>query len=191
MTEKEQTLIGGCIAKQKAAWDSFVQQYSPLVYHTIKKTLSLYHRDGSVEAVEDLFQEFFVAILRDDCKKLRQFRGERGCTLASWVRLVTVRITIDFLRKREPDYVRISDDICSDYPDIAETLVSREQEVSFQEAIQLLPPRDRAILQLCFRENLPPQDIAGILKMSVNAVYTQKSRILDKLRGILEKTSSL
>ena len=191
MTDKEKTLIASCVKGEKASWDNFVLQYSALVYHTIRKSFALHHAQFNDDVVEDLYQEFFVSILRDDFKKLRQFKGERGCTLASWVRLVTVRMTIDFLRKHEPDYAQVSDDIRSTCPDLAESLVSRQREASLLQAIQSLPPRDRLILQLSFRENLPPQDIAGTLKMSVNAVYTQKSRILDKLRDILEKNSSL
>ena len=83
MTEKEQNLLTGCIAGEKAAWDAFVLQYSNLVYHTIRRSLTLHHTEGSDEVVEDLYQECFVSLLRDDCKKLRQFKGERGCTLAS------------------------------------------------------------------------------------------------------------
>ena len=48
MTEKEQTLIAGCLRSEKAAWDSFVLQYSNLVYHTIKKTLSLHHAEPTL-----------------------------------------------------------------------------------------------------------------------------------------------
>lgn len=191
MIERDKTLIAGCLRGDKAAWDAFVVQYSGLVYHSIRKIFALHHVKLDDHAIEDLYQEFFVAILREDFKKLRQFRGERGCTLASWVRLVTVRMTIDFLRKHEPDYTRVSDDIRSDFPDLAESLVSREQEASLYHAIELLPARDRLILQLSLCENLPPQDIAGILKMSVNAIYTQKSRILDKLRDILEETGAM
>jgi CHAT domain-containing protein len=67
---------------EKAAWDAFVQQYSNLVYHTIRKTFSLYHAEPRNEAVDDLFQEFFHSLLRDNWKKLRQFRGDKGCSLA-------------------------------------------------------------------------------------------------------------
>ena len=73
MTERKKTLIAGCLKGEKAAWDAFVQQYSDLVYHTIRKTLTLQHTDTRDEVVEDLYQEFFVSILRDECKKLRQF----------------------------------------------------------------------------------------------------------------------
>ncbi len=41
MTYQVKKLLGTCLKGEKPAWDSFVLQYSGLVYHTIKKTLSL------------------------------------------------------------------------------------------------------------------------------------------------------
>jgi hypothetical protein len=57
MTEKEKTLIAGCLRNEKAAWDSFVLQYSNLVYHTIKKTLIRHHAEPHADVVEDLYQD--------------------------------------------------------------------------------------------------------------------------------------
>jgi DNA-directed RNA polymerase specialized sigma24 family protein len=47
------------------------------------------------------------------------------------------------------------------------------------------------IIDLCYRQGLAVEEIAAILKTSVNAVYTQKSRVLDKIREILRKSGSL
>jgi RNA polymerase sigma factor (sigma-70 family) len=191
MTEKEKSLITGCVKGEKASWDVFVLQYSALVYHTIRKTFALHHVKVSDDVIEDLYQEFFLAILRDDFKKLRQFRGERGCSLASWVRLVAARLTIDFLRSREANQAPVGENIRSDQRDPAEDLNSREREVLLLEAFEALPERDRLFLQLYYQQSLAPSAIAAILRMSVRAVYTQKSRLLDKLRKILEKSCSL
>ena len=128
MTEKEKTLLTGCLKGEKAAWDAFVLQYSSLVYHTIKKTLSLYHCDSSSNPVEDLYQDVFVSLLRDDFRKLRQFRGDRGCSLASWIRVLAARLTIDFLRKQGVAFVEASDAVASNDPDPAESLINEEQE---------------------------------------------------------------
>ena len=45
VTEKEKSLLAGCIRGDKASWDAFVSQYSPLVYHTIRKTFVTYHAE--------------------------------------------------------------------------------------------------------------------------------------------------
>jgi hypothetical protein len=56
VTEQEKSLIAGCVKGDKATWDAFVRQYSGLIYHTIKKTLSLHHTEPRSDIVDDLFQ---------------------------------------------------------------------------------------------------------------------------------------
>ena len=187
MTEQEKTLIAGCVKGEKTAWDAFVQQYSNLVYHTIRKTLTLHHTESRDEVIEDLYQEFFISVLQNNCRKLSQFRGDGGCSLASWLRVVVSRLTIDFLRKQAAPTVEVTEAFASDEADASDSLIDREKEMSLSQALDGLSPRDRLIIQLSFRQALPPEEIAAILKMSVGAVYTQKSRILDKLREILRK----
>jgi RNA polymerase sigma factor (sigma-70 family) len=53
------------------------------------------------------------------------------------------------------------------------------------EALESLSPRDRLFVDLHFYRGLPPKEVAAILKTSVNAIYTQKSRILGRLRQSL------
>jgi RNA polymerase sigma factor (sigma-70 family) len=191
MTEKEKVLLEGCLKAEKAAWDALVLRYSSLVYHTIKKTFALYHSEPRPDSVEDLFQEFFLSILRDDFKKLRQFRGERGCSLASWLRVIAARLTVDFLRKQGPARVEVADTVPFEGPDPPASVIQREEEEMLVQTLQSLSAPDRIFIDLCFRQGLPPEDIAAILKVSVNAVYTQKSRILDKLRESLKKNQVL
>ena len=191
MTEKEKALLSGCVHGDKAAWDAFVVQYSSLVYHTIRKTLSLYHVEARQELIEDLFQEFFLSILRDDFRKLRQFRGERGCSLASWLRLVAARLTIDFLRQQGLRTVEVPENLPSAEADPSDSLMDTEQAARLTQALEELPPRDRLFLEFYYRKGLSPEEIAAILKVSVSAVYTQKSRILAKLREILRNTVAL
>jgi RNA polymerase sigma factor (sigma-70 family) len=191
MTEKEQTLIAGCLRSEKAAWDSFVLQYSNLVYHTIKRTLSLHHAEPRADLVEDLYQEFFVSLLRNECKKLRQFTGAHGCSLASWLRMLAARLTIDFLRKRAPTSGEISRVMSRHGPDPAELFIDEQQERLLDEAIQTLSPRDRILLDLCYRQAMASEEVAQLLKTSVNAVYTQKSRVLEKIREVLRRSGAL
>jgi RNA polymerase sigma factor (sigma-70 family) len=191
MTDKEQALIQGCLRSEKASWDSFVLQYSNLVYYTIKKTLLRHHTDSRADTVEELYQEFFVSLLRDECKKLRQFKGLRDCSLASWLRIVTTRLTIDFIRKQALPAGELANAIARDSPDPAEPLINEEQQKLLNQAIQSLSARDRVLLDLCYRQLLASDEVAQILKISVNAVYAQKSRVLEKIREVLRKSGAL
>ena len=191
MTEKEKTLLTGCLNREKTAWDAFVLQYSALVYHTIRKTFSLYHTEPRTDLVEDLYQDVFLTVLKDDFKKLRQFRGDRGCSLASWLRVVAARLTIDFLRQQRPPTVEVTDSLPSARPDPPNSLIDNEQGAQLSEALEGLPPRDRLFVDLCFRQSLPSEEIASIFRVSVSAAYTKKSRILAKLRETLRKSAPL
>ena len=186
MTEAEKTLIAGCLHGDKAAWDGFVLQYSGLIYHTIRKTAAFHRAETPQDFADDLFQEIFLALVKDEFLQLRKFRGDRDCTLASWLRMIAARRTIDQLRKlsrpansaEELLYNQITEESDSD------TIDDQLQELN--KALSELPSRDRILIDLCFRQNLPVQDVAAILHLSVGAVYTQKSRILAKLREALK-----
>jgi RNA polymerase sigma-70 factor, ECF subfamily len=191
MTDQEKDLLAGCLRRDQAAWDGFVLRYSSLVFHTIRKTFAFYYVEVGTDTVEDLFQEFFLALLRDDLKKLRQFKGNRGCSLASWLRVVAARLTIDALRKHAPSEVELAEALSAGFVDLYISVPEEEVYESLAGALQTLSPRDRFFLDLYYRQGLPPEEIAAVLETSVNAVYTQKSRILVKLREALKKIGRL
>ena len=105
--------------------------------------------------------------------------------MASWLRVVASRLTIDFLRKRRAPEVEVKETIASDQPTAPDLVLDREQANMLLRAIESLSSRDRLVIELTYHQGLPPQEIASILKLSVGALYTQKSRILDKLREVL------
>ena len=189
MTEKERTLVAGCVKGEKAAWDGFVIKFSPLVYQTIKRTLTVYHAEAASDRVEDLYQEFFLSIVRDEFKKLRQFRGDRGCSLASWLRMVAARLTIDFLRTQTAENLKVTGFCFVEQTDESASL-KEEQERLLSQAVAALSDRDRIFIDLYYRQDLPAEEIAAILKVSPGAVYTQKSRLLSNLRATLKGSES-
>jgi RNA polymerase sigma factor (sigma-70 family) len=105
--------------------------------------------------------------------------------------MIASRRTIDHLRK-----VKFQNDSLEDYfmgaaEEVPDPLIDQDQAKLISQTVAELSPRDRIIIDLVFRQNLSAQDVAAILRMSVGAVYTQKSRILAKLRETLEKSRSL
>jgi RNA polymerase sigma-70 factor (ECF subfamily) len=185
MTEKEKILIAGCVTGDKSSWDKFVQQYSALVYHTIRKTLALYRAEVSPDLVEDLFQEVFLSLLKDESLQLRRFRGD--CSCASWLRMIAARRTIDSLRKSSRAVDLVDDSMYKNALDQTSNESNDDQLQQLAGAISHLEPHEQIVIDLFYRQNLSAQDVASILRLSVGAVYTQKSRILSKLREAFQK----
>jgi len=180
----EDELLKGCISGDKEEWNIFIQRYSKLIYHTIYKTHRVNDKPANPDDINDLFQEVFTSFCADNFKKLRMFDSTKGCTLPSWLRMITVRMTIDHLRKNRP--VTSIDDLSAE-PSQAwdqEAIIDEESLKYLREMLEELPVKDKLLIELFFMRELPPEEVAQILHISVGAFYTRKNRIIEKLRKI-------
>jgi RNA polymerase sigma-70 factor (ECF subfamily) len=187
-------LLTKCINGEQASWDIFVKRYSKLVYHAVHHTLKLHSYTHKTEDIEDIHNSIFLSLIENDFRKLRQFEGRRGCSLSSWVRLISVRSTIDFLRSQKV-HLSINGDSETAQP-IIETLIDdrlsvekqmemAETERAFKDAINELSPSDKLFIRLYYEKELPEEEIAGIMHVSINTIYSKKNRIREKIKKIL------
>jgi RNA polymerase sigma-70 factor (ECF subfamily) len=180
----ESELLKGCVSGKKESWTLFVKQYNKLLYHTIYKTLRVNGRPTDPDDINDLFQEVFTSFCENNCKKLRAYDPQKGVKLSSWLRMITVRMTIDHLRKSKPV---ASLDALSVEPSQAggqEGLLDEEAMELLREVIEQLSTKDKLLIELFYMKELPPEEIAQILKISPGALYTRKNRVLEKMRKI-------
>lgn len=187
----ESELLKGCTSGDKESWSLFVKQYNKLIYHTIYKTLRVNGQPTDPDDINDLFQEVFTAFCENDCKKLRAFDPQRGVKLSSWLRMITVRMTIDHLRKSKPstslDALPVEPSQAGDQ----EGLLDQESLRLLREVMEQLSTKDKLLIELFYMKELPPEEIAQILKISVGALYTRKNRVLEKMRKIAEEQKLL
>jgi len=94
--------VQSCIRQEPFAWDEFVEKYSRLIYSYIHKVLRSKGIAASESYAGDICQELFSSLIKDDFKKLKTFRAQNGCSLASWLRQVTVNFSIDYTRRMKP-----------------------------------------------------------------------------------------
>jgi len=190
-----------CIAADPDAWNAFIERYSRLIYSAIHATLRLKGYDSRfLDSVGDIFQDVFAFLQHDTYKKLKTYQGKNGCSFASWLRLVTVRRTIDYLRKQK-NMVSLDaadeegnslSDICA-----AAGVSARDscigEDVLFQlaQCIDGLPGDDRYCLELLFRQRLSPVEVGQTLGISRQAVDMRKMRFLDKLKDCFRKKGLL
>jgi RNA polymerase sigma factor (sigma-70 family) len=183
----EAKLLQGCIAGDKQSWDVFVKHFSRLIYHSIYKTLRVHDKQTPPDDINDLFQDIFTAFCTDRCKKLRVFDPEKGLTLSSWIRMIAVRMTIDHIRKRR-DTASLDDiPIAPSQVGDQESLIDRESQENLQALLEELPAKDKLLIELAIMRELPPEEVARMLHISVGAFYTRKNRIIERLKNLIRK----
>jgi len=103
--EQDRSLLSGCFADNGEARETLVRQFSNLVYQAVLHTLTAKSVQFNRHDVEDLHNNIFVKLFDNNCRKLRQYKGRNGCSLATWIRLVAVRTVLDHLRKKGVDAI--------------------------------------------------------------------------------------
>jgi len=190
----DEALVAAVLAGEPAAWPTFAARYERLVGACIRKVLRRHGAHFAEEDFEDIVSQTALNIVRDDYKKLRAFDPTRGYKLSSWIGLIATNTAYDALRRREPvesaHTASLDDDEAPLQPASAEepadvALERADRAALLRRAVRELPPGDQLFVTYYFEDELDPEDIARLLGISVNTVYSRKNKVREKLRRIL------
>jgi len=135
-------------------------------------------------AVEDVFQ---VTLLRavDAAETLR----DADHALA-WARVTARRLAIDHLRKHQRRTVALDEEVL----DLLNAELDRRGDEAIAErldalklCVEGLPERSRRLVTLRYHENLPGQEAAEAMHLSLNALYQAMRRVHLALRRCVER----
>ena len=190
-------LLTQCLSGDKKAQERFVRNFSNLVYRTIQHTFILKHLPFTYADLEDLHNTVFLMLFENQCNKLRQYRGKNGCSLATWIRIVTIRIVLNQFRKKGIDsiawqYNRIAfediPELKEDAPGPLAKMEEAERKQLIEKGIRNLPSRDRLFLMLHFEKGFSIKEVAETMQLSIDNAYTIKHRAVQKLKSQIGKT---
>ncbi len=194
MTDLE--LIQKCSQRDKVAWDTFIKKYSSLIYNYINSMLEQKKNEFfTQENINDIFQEIFVSLTKDDFKKLKTFTAKNGCSLASWLRQVTINYCIDYLRKSKPTIslddsidgeLKVKDIIIDDAAPITSKLNKEELILQLKKCVEELDLDDKFFLEFHINKGLALEAMKAVLKVSRGAIDMRKSRIINRLKTCFE-----
>jgi len=180
-----------CVKGDRQAWDEFIEKYSRLIYNYVFAVLSARNYSFAQNHLQDIFQEIFASLIKDNFKKLSSFKAKNGCSLASWLRQVTVNFTIDYIRKLKP-LVSIDEETDGDFslidilpsnsPSAADTLRQEEKLVHLKDCIDKLDIDDKYFLELHIHRGLDLEKLKAYFKISRPAIDMRKFRIIERLR---------
>jgi RNA polymerase sigma factor (sigma-70 family) len=177
--------------------ERLVAAFGGVVHEAIARFLAFRVRSRP-DLADDLTHEVFLALFRDDGRRVRTFAGRHGCSFAGWLKVVAVRLTIDRLR-RDTRLVALDDDtphmlelrrtLRSDSPDPEEVMQGAETAERLKQAMAELAQRDRLLAEMHLIRGAPLEDVAQVLGVSMNAAYVRKSRVLDRLRRVITRSA--
>lgn len=192
--------VRGCIKGDQQSWTEFISRYSRLIYNYIYSVLSVKGCSISSGQIEDIFQEIFHSLIKDNYRKLSTYRQKNACSLASWLRQVTINFTIDYLRKLKPmasideeseEGFSLADTLKDQGQNAAEFLNDKNKRTTLQECISLLESGEQYFLELYLNQGLSLEELKDHLKINRGAVDMRKGRILKRLQDCFKKKGFL
>jgi RNA polymerase sigma-70 factor (ECF subfamily) len=169
-------LLDPCHAASAVDQDTFSELTAR---HRRELHVHCYRMLGSFEDADDLVQETFLRAWR-----AREEARDDG--LRAWLYKIATNACLDAIRsrKRRAPYLQPYPDTLLDELSPDQIVVDRENiELAYLAAIQLLPPRQRAVLLLRDVLDWPAADAARMLDLTVPAVNSALQRARATLRS--------
>jgi len=191
-SQDDRKILSESLSGSSKASESLVRRFSNLVYQSVQYTLMTKHISFNKQDIEDLHNTIFLSLFENKYKKLRQYRGKNGCSLASWIRMIAVRTVLDHLRKKGVDAIAWQQrcitlealpELTSDKLEPVSQIEKIRQARLLQEGIQRLGPRDQMFIKLHFDHELSIAEIAETMQLSISNAYTLKHRVIKKLKS--------
>lgn len=161
--------------EDKAAWDRFVELYSPLLYHWAK-LLGCQESDRA-----DLVQDVFVILWR----KMPEFEYDAGRSFHAWLKTVFMNRFRTLARQRAPQNMESGEQISGADAEVVFD-DSEDMQYVLRKVLSFIEIEFSELHQQVFREYVlqerDPDAIASALGISVGTVYGIKSKVLSRLK---------
>ncbi|MBC8436378.1 MAG: sigma-70 family RNA polymerase sigma factor [Candidatus Omnitrophica bacterium] len=183
--------VQSCIRQDPFAWDEFVEKYSRLIYSYIRRVLNSKGITAVGNYSSDICQELFHSLIKDNFKKLKTYRAKNGCSLASWLRQVSVNFTIDYTRRIKPAVSMDQDEegrgplkniLAGGAVSALDALIGKEKISGLHECIDRLDNEDKYFLELYLNRGIKPEKLKKHFKVSRSAIDMRKLRLIARLR---------
>jgi RNA polymerase sigma-70 factor, ECF subfamily len=169
-------LIALCLEVDSAsAWREFVARFQPLIASVILRTIRRYGESNSSVA-DDLVQETFLRLCKDNCKALRQFEQRHEDAIYGYLKVVAASVTMDHFRglsaqKRLGDKLAEPEEVIDMH---VSTPANAEQALMLREINECVErvsdsKRDQTIFWLYYQRGFTANDIAQLPSIGLTA----------------------
>lgn len=188
-------LVQHMLASSQDAWRRFGQRYDALIYAAIDRVLRSYRQEGRRGEREEVRAALLFSLVSRDMHKLRVFSFERGVQLSSWINMLATHAARDYMRSvsRKRALVTLGSERVDESHDASlcgplHTLLAKEALADAWSALAHFSDRDRELFELLIMQDLPPEQVAHTMNISVKTVYTKKHKLMQRLQRAMDAT---
>ena len=175
--EPDHILLERFIHGEEAAFHELVVRYQKPLYRFI------YRMIGHPEETEDLCQQAFVQVFL----KAAQFEGR--AQFKTWLYRIALNLSRNVLRGKRLETTDIDEISLPDGKGVLDSILSEEERRLLRSAIQQLPEKQRATVLLRIDQELPFEEIAGILGSPLGTVKANFHHAVSGLKKLLREPS--
>lgn len=160
-----------------AAFGELVKRYESKVAATVIGML------GDCEEADDVGQETFIRFYH----ALKTFRGDSS--IGTYVTRIAINLSLNELKRRERQrlfFTKVDPERENEEPAAESYAEHFEEKEILSRALETLPPKFRAVVELRLAEGYSTEETAEILQIPVGTVLSRLQRAQKKLRVILQ-----
>ena len=174
----DRVLVAAFLDGRRDAFDVIVDRHRRHVYQLCFRFM------GNHEDASDLAQDVFVRAF----KGLRNFKNE--ASLGTWLYRVAVNVCLNrrALKRPETEPLDPAQHVDTRLDSPLDRVIRDEKAAVVRQAIEKLPPKQRATLVLRVYQELSHEEIAAVLGSSVGAVKANFFHALGNLRRHLHRS---
>lgn len=190
----DKDLLSGCFKGDGKCRQAFVRRFSNLVFATIQRAVKIKNAHLSQQSIEDLHQTVFLQLFENGCRKLKQYKGKNGCSLASWIRMLTGRVVLDHLRRgtdalahrHQTVALELVAELNAPEPSPLDQLTAAEQRDSIAWGLKQLQARDQLVIRMHCLEGQSLLKVSKAVGISQKNIHSVKHRAIQRLKTVIK-----
>src|SRR5262252_5544726 len=171
---RDAELVERYLTGDTTAFDEIMVRYERQIYRICYRFV-----DNREDAM-DLAQEVFIKAF----EHLATFRRESS--LKTWLYRIAMNHCINHVKKHTQEFVEVTEYTGRVNASVHAQMEDREQREHFRRMVKLLPPKQKAILEMRINEQLSYEEIAKISGRSVSTIKASVFFALEKLRKLVK-----
>ncbi len=189
-------LIAACLQTgSQTAWRALAHEFQPLIASVLMRIVRR-HGEPNPALVDDLVQETFLRLCRDDCRVLRQFKQQHEGAIFGFIKVVAASVATDHFRaknaqKRAGEYAVDADVL--DRISVAKT-EKPDRSVLLDQIDGCLARvtdsrQERSLFWLYYRQGFSAAEIASMsgVQLSAKGVESCLLRLVKGIRYEMDK----